>query len=233
MAWFVCIQASFLAHIQQDIQRTYPELAFFHEEGPLRESLVRILECFACFRAQVGYVQGLNYIGALLLLNMEELQAFQCLCNVAHSHPLLKLIHWDAEALRKNMELFDDLVCIKLPKLYRHLKRIEVPVETYALEWVLAMFASTLSLEVVSRIWDVYFGLLKPVDRQIFLWKAALALLALLADKLAKLDMAGALALLGKVDEEVNDADRLLTAISAITVSVSTYQTLLRKHELT
>lgn len=213
--------------------RTFPELAFFRSDGPLRESLVRILESFACLRSQVGYVQGLNYIAAHLLLNLDEFQAFQCLCNIARSHPLLKLIHCDGEALKRNMDLFDDLVCLKLPRLYRHLKSVEIPVETYALEWVLTMLASTLSLEVVARVWDVYFGFSKSIDREIFLWKSALALLSMLRSKLLLLGIDDGLALLGKVRAEVTDAETFLVAITSMSVPVSTYQTLLRRHDLT
>ena len=42
--------------IAQDIPRTFPTLAFFHEDGPLAAPLHRILEAYACFRPDVGCV---------------------------------------------------------------------------------------------------------------------------------------------------------------------------------
>jgi hypothetical protein len=68
--------------IEYDIPRTFPTLAFFHDGGPLHVGLVRVLKAYACYRADVGYVQGMSYIVSMLLLYMDELQAFQSLANL-------------------------------------------------------------------------------------------------------------------------------------------------------
>ena len=44
--------------IDEDLQRTFPDLAFFHAGGPLCDPLRRVLEALVCYRPDVGYVQG-------------------------------------------------------------------------------------------------------------------------------------------------------------------------------
>lgn len=41
--------------LEQDLPRTFPEFAFFHDTGTLRE----VLQTFVCFRPDIGYVQGI------------------------------------------------------------------------------------------------------------------------------------------------------------------------------
>lgn len=65
-------KASVFLQIDQDLGRTFPQLAFFNEGGgPLRESLQAILETYAIFRPALGYVQGMSHVAGMLLLNME------------------------------------------------------------------------------------------------------------------------------------------------------------------
>lgn len=62
-------------------------LQFFQEGGPFHEPLQTVLECYVKLRPDVGYVQGMSYLAAMLLLNMDTYNAFQCLSNMlARNH---------------------------------------------------------------------------------------------------------------------------------------------------
>jgi hypothetical protein len=52
MQWFDAIQA--------DVSKAFPELNLFQEGGPLRETLVDVLEAYAMYRSDVGYLTGLH-----------------------------------------------------------------------------------------------------------------------------------------------------------------------------
>ncbi len=58
-------------YIAQDLDRTFPTLAFFQEEGPMNEQLRAMLETYCFYRPDVGYVQGMSYMAAVLLLYMD------------------------------------------------------------------------------------------------------------------------------------------------------------------
>ena len=81
----LCTEGS-LRLIAQDLPRTFPELAFFHGDGPLAQSLQDVLEAYVCYRPDVGYVQGMSYLAAILLLYMDDFTAFQCFANLLSGH---------------------------------------------------------------------------------------------------------------------------------------------------
>ncbi len=50
--------------------------------GPYHDSLYDILGAYACYRPDIGYVQGMSFLAAVLLLNMDASDAFICLANL-------------------------------------------------------------------------------------------------------------------------------------------------------
>lgn len=46
--------------IQNDASNAFPELNLFQEGGPLRETLVDVLEAYSMYRSDVGYMRGLH-----------------------------------------------------------------------------------------------------------------------------------------------------------------------------
>ena len=88
--------------IAVDIPRTYPTLAFFHAEGPLAAPLHRILEAYACFKPDVGYIQGMSYLAGLLLLFIEdEAVVFRCFCSLLSRHLCFDLFRVDKELVSR------------------------------------------------------------------------------------------------------------------------------------
>jgi hypothetical protein len=48
------------AAIARDVSSAFPELHLFQEGGPLRETLVDVLEAYSMYRSDVGYLYGLH-----------------------------------------------------------------------------------------------------------------------------------------------------------------------------
>ena len=87
--------------INVDLPRTYPVLAFFHVGGPFRRPLHEVLLAYALFRPEIGYVQGMSYLVAMLLLNMDAYAAFKCLANMIEKHPhMLIFLRMDMPKVR-------------------------------------------------------------------------------------------------------------------------------------
>ena len=62
-----------------DIPRTFPDLAFFTPGGGLDEELRKVLEAYVCYRPDVGYVQGMSFLGAVLVgLDFVGVCVFEC-----------------------------------------------------------------------------------------------------------------------------------------------------------
>lgn len=50
--WFESIEA--------DVSKAFPDLSLFQEGGPLRDTLIDVLEAYSMYRSDVGYISGLH-----------------------------------------------------------------------------------------------------------------------------------------------------------------------------
>nr|XP_046233060.1 TBC1 domain family member 12-like isoform X2 [Scatophagus argus] len=73
---------SSLELITQDISRTFHSLCVFQKGGPYHDLLQNILGAYTCYRPDVGYVQGMSSTAAMLILNMDEVEAFISFSNL-------------------------------------------------------------------------------------------------------------------------------------------------------
>lgn len=46
--------------IEVDVSNAFPDLSLFQEGGPLRETLIDVLEAYSMYRSDVGYISGLH-----------------------------------------------------------------------------------------------------------------------------------------------------------------------------
>ncbi|XP_051056345.1 TBC1 domain family member 14 isoform X3 [Phodopus roborovskii] len=68
--------------IKLDISRTFPNLCIFQQGGPYHDMLHSILGAYTCYRPDVGYVQGMSFIAAVLILNLDTADAFIAFSNL-------------------------------------------------------------------------------------------------------------------------------------------------------
>jgi hypothetical protein len=73
-------------NITKDINRTFPELNKFKEDiSSGKNKLFNVLKAYSCYDNEIGYVQGMNYLAAMLLLYIEdEVKCFWCLVYLLH-----------------------------------------------------------------------------------------------------------------------------------------------------
>jgi hypothetical protein len=162
--------------IQYDLPRTFPTLGFFHEEGgQMNLGLKNVLHAYAVYNPNIGYVQGMSYIVAMLLLYLDEVDAFICLSNILHrrsdndtkkstnrnsySHvgtDLIGFYRLKKDAIDKYVKLFNYFFEETLPLLYSYMTEAGITSEMYLLDWNLSLFSKALPLEAAARIWDVY-----------------------------------------------------------------------------
>lgn len=81
--------------IETDIPRTFPMLGFFKAGGVYYEPLQRMLEAFTMYRPDIGYVQGMSYVAATLLLYMDEQSAFITFCNMITKYPIMPFYNFN------------------------------------------------------------------------------------------------------------------------------------------
>ncbi|KAF4678215.1 hypothetical protein FOL47_003277 [Perkinsus chesapeaki] len=216
---------SFISHLRAidlDLPRTLPDLAVMSmPDGPLRKECRLVLSAFAMYRPDIGYVQGMSFLAAMLLLYMDSFSAFVCLSSLLLSSPtLLGLYQLDIETNTRRFRIFMRLLRAHNPALHRHLTDVGVCPEQFLPMWFLTLYSRPLTTESAALIWDLYL-----LDKEPVLYVAGIAILDILSDRLRTRDFDECLMLLLRDTREIigNDRETLLDAMNSVVVPDTTY----------
>jgi len=158
--------------IELDLPRTYPSLSLFHKDGPYHSQLQEVLETYAFYRPDVGYVQGMSFVAGMFLFYLEPYEAFVCFSNLLNAHFFLSLYNMDIPQILRHMKLFNSLFLNNLPTLYFKFKNLGISAEQYLLDWYMAIFTKALPVQLVHRIWDCVL-----LEGEVFMHRAAVGIL--------------------------------------------------------
>ncbi|KAL0822808.1 hypothetical protein ABMA28_004813 [Loxostege sticticalis] len=195
--------------IQLDIARTFPHLCIFQPGGPYFDVLHELLAAYVCYRPDIGYVQGMSFIAAVLILNMEAPRAFVCFANLLDGPVLRAAFARDGDAMQRLWKAYTTLLQHNLPAL----AGVVAP-ELYLLEWLYTAFAKAMPLDAACRVWDVFLR-----DGDSFLFNTALGVLHLYQDELKDMDFISAAQFLTKLPEDM-DPEALFKSISTVSMTL-------------
>ncbi|XP_077565890.1 TBC1 domain family member 30 isoform X2 [Stigmatopora nigra] len=158
--------------IVKDLHRTGCS-SFCGQERELdRVVLKRVLLAYARWNKTVGYCQGFNVLAALILVvtQGDESDALKLMIYLIDKVLPESYFANNLRALSVDMAVFRDLLRVKLPRLSRHLHRLqkeankeaggnyEPPLtNVFTMQWFLTMFATCLPAPAVLKIWDSVF----------------------------------------------------------------------------
>lgn len=144
--------------IKMDLDRTFPQLRFFQKGGPYHDNFKTILECFTKYRPDIGYVQGQSFLLAMLMLNMDSYESFVCFTSLLSStrFHFNDFFRMDVNIVNIYTETLQILLRKHLPQVYQHFQDINVDLSICVLNWFITLFSKTFSLEICSRLWDLY-----------------------------------------------------------------------------
>lgn len=188
-----------VALLINDIPRTFPQLKVFHgDEGPLYLPLLEVLSAYASYRPDVGYVQGMSYIAAILLLNYETYDAFLLFANLLNQDFYFSFFNMNVKLMNCHLQCFQTLFAQHLPDLAEHFQELDVEPSMYLYDWFLTIFCRCMPLDAAFRIWDNYFLHGPP-----FLFRTALAVLLLYKPNLLTADFEHILSLLNHLPPDI------------------------------
>mmetsp|Transcript_43359 Transcript_43359/g.102048 ORF Transcript_43359/g.102048 Transcript_43359/m.102048 type:complete len:551 (+) Transcript_43359:82-1734(+) len=209
--------------VDKDLPRTFAELGFFHEGGPLEAQLRDVLEAYVFYRPDVGYVQGMSYLAAMLLLSMDTFQAFVALANLLHSHYFLSFFSMDMHEVRVRFSVFEILLERQLPDLYHTFFQLGVTTDVYLLNWLMTLFAKSLPIDITSRIWDNYL-----MCGESFMIRTALGVLKWLSAQFVDQPFEDLMVILTHLHtQEDIDEDELFECIASIKVTEEDFASVL------
>ncbi|XP_078588854.1 TBC1 domain family member 14-like isoform X2 [Branchiostoma floridae x Branchiostoma japonicum] len=196
--------------IKLDISRTFPHLCIFQKGGPYHDMLHGVLGAYVCYRPDVGYVQGMSFLAAVLILNMEPADAFVCFANLLNKPCQLAFFRVDSGQMKIYFDTYEVFFEENLPKLYALFQKWKVTPDLYLIDWIFTLYSKSLPLDVASRVWDVFCR-----DGEEFLFRTALGILLHYEDILVNMDFIQIVQFLTKLPEVISD-DKLFQSIAAI-----------------
>jgi hypothetical protein len=173
--------AAELRLVSVDVPRTFGELQIFgdgsaipNELNEAASKLRRVVLAASLRPGSPGYCQGMTHIAAMLLLYMDEFDAFACLVNLLERHFFHSLFAMDIDQLQRHLALYDAFFAVRLPDVYAHLRALGVRTSAYALDWFMTLFGKALEHRCCARVFDAFL-----LEGESFLFRVALAILTL------------------------------------------------------
>ncbi|XP_052569556.1 TBC1 domain family member 12 isoform X3 [Peromyscus californicus insignis] len=202
--------------IKLDISRTFPSLYIFQKGGPYHDVLHSVLGAYTCYRPDVGYVQGMSFIAAVLILNLEEADAFIAFANLLNKPCQLAFFRVDHGMMLKYFATFEVFFEENLSKLFLHFKSYSLTPDIYLIDWIFTLYSKSLPLDLACRVWDVFCR-----DGEEFLFRTGLGILRLYEDVLLQMDFIHIAQFLTKLPEDIT-SEKLFSCIAAIQMQNST-----------
>ncbi|XP_042288371.1 TBC1 domain family member 12-like [Thunnus maccoyii] len=169
--------------IKLDISRTFPSLFIFQKGGPYHDLLHSVLGAYTCYRPDIGYVQGMSFIAAVLILNLEEAEAFITFANLLNKPCQMAFFRVDHELMLKYFAVFEVFFEENLPRLFSHFQTNNLTPDLYLIDWIFTLYSKSLPLDVACRVWDVFCR-----DGEESLFRTGLGILRLYEDVLLQMD---------------------------------------------
>eukprot|EP00730_Choanoeca_flexa_P000492 TRINITY_DN10219_c0_g1_i1.p1 TRINITY_DN10219_c0_g1~~TRINITY_DN10219_c0_g1_i1.p1 ORF type:complete len:677 (+),score=188.48 TRINITY_DN10219_c0_g1_i1:343-2373(+) len=146
-----------IRQIEQDLLRTFPNNRNFKDsQSPIIKRLYRVLVAYSFAHRNVGYCQGMNQIAALLLLFMDEEDAFWGLSAVVEK--ILPRGYYSKTMIgaQADQRICQDFLVARAPKLHSHLSRLEIDTSMVTFDFLLTSGVDTVPFPTVLRIWDCF-----------------------------------------------------------------------------
>lgn len=200
--------------IALDLQRSFPTHRSLMGESPEaiegQAKLFRVLLAYAKYNPNIGYCQGMSYLAAVLLMQLEEEEAFWALTALLDKPKYLgEMFDISLTKVQHQAKMFDQFLKHRKPKLYRHMESVGVLSIHFVMPWFLTLFTSLPCWDSVLAVWDLIIlqGLLA-------VFRTALTIIELLEPKLMDLNEEAAfLPLLLRVPVDVSKYTVLIPAL--------------------
>lgn len=211
--------------IENDLPRTFTTLKSFDQSTKLGldniNKLRRILRAFTVMRPDVGYVQGMSYLGGFLLLENNEFQTFVLFHNLLIKSQILSFYKFRADEIIQRLKFFRQAFLREIPDLCEYFEEEKIDPRSYVYEWVMTLYTRALPIEVAKRIWDLYF-----IDGFPLLFKTALAILKIVKDKILYSDISEVMNTLKGTQNIILDDTVLLKVIDEVKLPDWVYEEL-------
>ncbi|GAB6029812.1 hypothetical protein CHUAL_005524 [Chamberlinius hualienensis] len=148
-----------IRQIDLDVNRTFRDHIMFRERyGVKQQALFHVLAAYSLYNMEVGYCQGMSQIAAILLMYLDEEDAFWAMSVLMSDlkHAMHGFFIPGFPKLIRFQEHHDKILSKFLPKLKKHLDKHEVNANLYTLKWFFQCFLDRVPFTLTLRLWDIF-----------------------------------------------------------------------------
>ncbi|XP_044537342.1 USP6 N-terminal-like protein isoform X2 [Gracilinanus agilis] len=148
-----------IKQIDLDINRTFRNHIMFRERyGVKQQALFHVLSAYSVYNTEVSYCQGMSQIGAILLMYLNEEDAFWALAQLLANqrHAMHGFFVPGFPKLQRFQDHHEQILGRALPKLKKHMDKEQMATGIYTTKWFLQCFIDRTPFTLTLRLWDVY-----------------------------------------------------------------------------
>ncbi|XP_041651052.1 USP6 N-terminal-like protein [Cheilinus undulatus] len=153
---------SFSTEIKQidlDVNRTFRNNIMFRDRfGVKQQALFHVLAAYSVYNTEVSYCQGMSQIAAILLMFLNEEEAFWALSQLLTNskHAMHGFFIPGFPKLQRFQAHHERILSKMLPKLKKHLDKEQMTTGIYSTKWFLQCFIERTPFTLTLRLWDIY-----------------------------------------------------------------------------
>nr|XP_029735088.1 uncharacterized protein LOC115254250 isoform X2 [Aedes albopictus] len=145
--------------IDSDVNRQFREHVFYRERYSIKQkSLFNVLVAYSMYNTEVGYCQGMSGLAGVLLMYMDEEEAFWALSILLadRKYAMHGLFIEGFPKLTRFLAHHDKIIAKFIPKLKKHFDQYNLDSILYSLKWFFVVFIERIPFSLCLRVWDVY-----------------------------------------------------------------------------
>ena len=195
-----------LMQINKDLPRTRTEINFFNEKSKFNKDetnydiLRRILFIFAKRNQELGYVQGMNEIVAIIyyiysldenvyikpFIESETFYSFEILLQEIKPIFMLQNVNYSQLFITMQIKQINDILKETAPDLLNYFNQINLVMDVFLMRWLIVLFAQEFTFEGAISFLDRLFT---QKNKMKFICYISAAILVINKKKLKKMEM--------------------------------------------
>ncbi|XP_009994746.1 PREDICTED: uncharacterized protein LOC104387661 [Chaetura pelagica] len=151
--------SSEIKQIDLDVNRTFRNHIMFRDRyGVKQQALFHVLSAYSVYNTEVSYCQGMSQIAAILLMYLNEEDAFWALAQLLTNqrHAMHGFFIPGFPKLQRFQAHHEQILSKLFPKLKKHMDKEQMTTGIYTTKWFLQCFIDRTPFTLTLRLWDIY-----------------------------------------------------------------------------
>ena len=155
-------KSKYESDILKDLGRTFPRDKSFSKESENYKKLYNILISYSNYNKNIGYTQGMNFLGAISLFLFEsEVKCFLFLDSLINRFELYNFYGIDAKnKIISKLLRYSYILNKYVPDIISYFNKQQISHDFFSTEWILTLFSNSMKKELLITSWAfmIIFG---------------------------------------------------------------------------